>query len=104
MAGLKRQFIHGMGVSFIVGFSGNDFQALAHPGIHQFQVIQKNLDLIVVRIVSDCEVSKNAREAMSRAFKDVLGESVIVDFEFYDELPSLPSGKHQYVMSELHMN
>jgi hypothetical protein len=36
-----------------------------------------------------------------RTIHIAFGDNVTVEFEFPDEIPVLPSGKHQYAVSEL---
>jgi phenylacetate-CoA ligase len=77
------------------------FGCLAHPAINQFQVVQKSLDKMIVRLVLDGEIPQSALAVISQVFRDVFGENVIVEFEFPNKIPPLPSGKHQYAISEL---
>lgn len=98
---IRDAFLTRDGRTIFTGFSGHAFHCLAQPGIRQFQVIQKTLDRILVRLVSDRELSETNLEEIIRAFKGTFGENVVVDFEVLDDLPKLPSGKHQYLMSEI---
>jgi phenylacetate-CoA ligase len=77
------------------------FRCLTHPAINQFQVVQKSLDKMIVRLVLDSEIPQSALTGISQVFRDVFGEDVTVEFEFPNEIPTLPSGKHQYAISEL---
>ena len=83
------------------GFAGAAFHCLAHPAIKQFQVVQKSLDDIVVRLVPDGEIPRPVLDEISHAIQVIFGENVVVDFEFPDAIPPLPSGKHRYAVSEL---
>jgi len=83
------------------GFAGAGYSNLAHPAIKQFQVVQKNLDLMTVRLVTDAEVPQTTLDAVTQAIQVAFGENVVVTFEFLDEIPTLPSGKHQYAVSEM---
>ena len=83
------------------GFAGAGYSNLAHPAIKQFQVVQKNLDLMTVRLVTDAEVPQTTLDAVAQAIQVAFGENVVVTFEFLDEIPALPSGKHQYAVSEM---
>jgi phenylacetate-CoA ligase len=82
------------------GFSGG-FSCLTHPAIKQFQVIQKSLDQMVMRLVPDGEVPESVLDEIRRTIQDTFGNNVGVDFEFLHKIPLLPSGKHQYAISEL---
>jgi phenylacetate-CoA ligase len=81
-------------------FSGG-YSCLTHPSIKQFQVIQKSLDRMVIRLVLDGEMHQHSLDNIVQTIKDIFGDNVLVDFEFLDEIPHLPSGKHQYAISEL---
>jgi phenylacetate-CoA ligase len=82
-------------------FTGVGFRCLAHPTIKQFQVIQKSLDKIVVRLVPDGEIPQSVMDEITQTMQATFGSNVVVDFEFPDEITPLPSGKHQYAISEL---
>ncbi len=83
------------------GFAGAAFRCLAHPSIRQFQVVQKSLDKIVVRLVKSGEVPESIQEQITDAIQYTFGQSISVEYEFPDEIPPLPSGKHQYAISEI---
>lgn len=83
------------------GFAGAGYSALAHPSIKQFQVVQKSLDLIVVRLVKAGEIPPAVLEQLVKTIHIAFGENVAVQFEFPAEIPVLPSGKHRYAISEL---
>lgn len=83
------------------GFAGAGYSGLAHPAIKQFQIVQKSVDLMLVRLVKDGEVPQSTLDELTRTFKTAFGDNVQVAFEFPDEIPVLPSGKHRYAISEL---
>ena len=70
-------------------------------GVKQFQVVQKSLDLTVVRIVKEGELNQSRLDAIERTVKIALGSDVVVRFEFPDEIPVLDSGKYCYTISEI---
>lgn len=70
-------------------------------GVKQFQVIQKSLDLIVFRIVKEGIIDEARLLEIDRICQTVLGNNVEVRFEFVDDLPSTPTGKHRYLVSEI---
>jgi phenylacetate-CoA ligase len=69
-------------------------------GMRQFQIVQKSLDLVVVRIVRDGEPDQAKLEAVETTLKELLGSNVEVRFEFPDEIPVSKLGKHRYLISE----
>jgi len=83
------------------GFAGAGYRCLADPSIRQFQIIQKSLDRMVVRLVKDGEISQSSLDELVRTIHTAFGDTVTVDFEFPDEIPVPPSGKHRYAISEL---
>ena len=83
------------------GFAGAGFRCLTHPSITQFQVVQKSLDKLIVRLVLNGELPSEVAEEIKSACKAAYGENVTAELEFMDEIPSLPSGKHQYAVSEI---
>jgi len=89
------------GRSIWTGFTGAAFRCLVHPTIRQFQVVQKSLDQIMVRLVREGEVPPTTLEEITRTMKAAFGSGVRITFEFPGEIPPLPSGKHQYAISEV---
>jgi phenylacetate-CoA ligase len=83
------------------GFAGAAYRCLTSPAIKQFQVVQKSLDKMIVRLIPDGEVPQATLDEIIRAIQTAFGDNVEVEFEFLDEIPVLPSGKHQYAISEL---
>jgi phenylacetate-CoA ligase len=70
-------------------------------GVKQFQIIQKSLDLIVFRIVQDAPIAPNKLQDLEQYTRTTFGDTVNVRFEFVDSLPSSPTGKHRYLVSEV---
>ncbi len=70
-------------------------------GVRQFQLVQKTLDLVVVRIVKDGPLDENRLAEIERTLHTALGDQVEVVVEFPDDIPVLDSGKYPYIMSEL---
>lgn len=83
------------------GFAGAGFRCLTHPSIKQFQIVQKSFERIVIRLVPAGEIQKDTLKDIEHAIHVTFGEDVVVDFEFLDKIKPLPSGKHQYAISEL---
>ena len=70
-------------------------------GVKQFQVVQKTLGLIIVRIVREDRLEQARLDTILRTIKVAMGDDVEVRFEFPDEIPVLDSGKHRYAISEI---
>ena len=83
------------------GFLAAIFNRFAHPAIKQFRIVQKSLKLTIVYLVSEGEVPRLVLDDIVNAIQSALGEEVNVNFEFLKQISPLPSGKHQYAISEL---
>ena len=83
------------------GFAGAGFRCLTHPTIKQFQVVQKSLDKMIVRLATDGEIPQSVIDEITQTIHTVYGKNVVVAFEFLDAIPALPSGKHAYAISEV---
>ncbi len=83
------------------GFAGSAYRCLTNPQIKQFQVVQKTLDWMVVRLVPAGEIPHEVQDEIVKALQTTFGSNVAVTFEFLSEIPPLPSGKHQYAVSEV---
>ena len=83
------------------GFAGAGFRCLTHPTIKQFQVVQKSLDRMIVRLVENEKIPSDILVEISEVIQVTFGSSIVVDFEFPDQILPLKSGKHQYAVSEL---
>jgi phenylacetate-CoA ligase len=83
-------FIHFVGVVYNEGF------------IKRFQVVQKDYDKILVRVVvADEDKFSSRKQDITESFRRVLGQDCKVDFEYVDDIPPAKSGKYLYTISEL---
>lgn len=71
------------------------------PGIKRFQLVQKSLDRVVARIVRDAALDEAGLSTIERTVKTALGEHVVTEFEFLDEIPVYDSGKYRYAICEI---
>ncbi len=69
--------------------------------VKQFQVVQKSLDLVIFRIVSDGPLDGARLQQVETVTQAALGDNVTVQFDFVDSLPQSPTGKHRYLVSEI---
>lgn len=75
---------------------------VCNPGsIKMFQVVQEKLDLIVVKIVKDGEISKNILSEIEDKIKIVMGDDCCVEFKFVDNIPKTKTGKYLYTFSNV---
>jgi phenylacetate-CoA ligase len=70
-------------------------------GIKQYQMVQKSLDLLLVRLVLDDHFHKSQLDVIERTVKRVLGPHTEVKFEFLDSIPVGSGGKFRYAISEV---
>lgn len=75
-------------------------QLFYRDGVKRFQVVQRDPRLIVYRIVATAPLDGTAREEIRRGTQAAMGPECMVEFEFVDDIPPSPSGKHRYMISE----
>jgi phenylacetate-CoA ligase len=71
-------------------------------GVKRFQLVQKSLDHVVVRIVKDAPLDEARLAEIERTVHIALGDDVNVEFEYPDEITIEGSGKYRYTISEIH--
>lgn len=74
---------------------------LSATGIKRYQVVQKRIDRFDILLVRDDRFDGSAIELVRRELTKVVGDSVILDFQFVDDIPLTPSGKLRVTISEL---
>ncbi|MEZ6195227.1 MAG: phenylacetate--CoA ligase family protein [Planctomycetota bacterium] len=85
--------VHGLGVIYVLRVL---------PGVDRFQVVQRELDEVVVRVVPrEGARAEDLRPPIEAGVRQVLGPRVGVVVELVPEIPPLPSGKHRPIVSEL---
>lgn len=67
----------------------------------QFQIHQVALDRIIVRYVPADQSQEPSLAGIAERIRERLGQSVRVDLERCEEIPSLPSGKRRFTISDL---
>ncbi len=70
-------------------------------GIKKYQVIQKDYDYIIYKIVSSNEINEKDIKKITNSVKKIMGNDCKIDFEFVDEIESSKSGKFLYTVSEV---
>lgn len=71
------------------------------PGIKQYQMVQKSLDLILIRLSVNEAFQPAQLEVITRNIKEVMGPDTEVKFEFLETIPLGSLGKFRYAISEL---
>jgi phenylacetate-CoA ligase len=83
-------FIHFVGVVFNKGY------------ISKYQVIQKDFDEILIRVViSNRKMFNNYRAKIESSILNVMGEDCKIEWEFVEEIKPSKSGKYLYTISEI---
>ena len=72
------------------------------PGIYRFQVVQKAVDRVEIRVVHDGSTERGETEKrILDAFGELKEHGVAVAFAYVDDIPLGPSGKMNFFVSEM---
>ncbi len=79
---------------------------LTHPfkpldSIEESQIIQKDYDRILVRIVPRADYAERDTEHLVRELKSRLGQETAIEIEMVERLPRTKAGKFRWVISEV---
>ncbi|AKB24330.1 Phenylacetate-coenzyme A ligase [Methanosarcina sp. MTP4] len=70
--------------------------------ISKFQVIQKDYDFVLIKLVLKNEVQFNCyKEDIIKSIKYVMGQDCKVEFEFVEDIEPTKSGKYLYTINEV---
>jgi hypothetical protein len=78
-------------------FSG----VLMHLPLEQFRIIQESLNKVVIKAVKGKGYSEEHTKFLVNHIRRYLGDSIIIELEFVDHLPPLPSGKRAVFVSKI---
>jgi len=102
------QDIEGRTTDFVVAQDGTVLHGLALiyvmrdlPGIEAFKIVQESLSKISVEIVKGPEYRNTHEQQIRTVFRQRLGESVNVGFEYNNEIHREKSGKFRYIISHV---
>jgi len=71
-------------------------------GLRQFQFVQKNLDLVEIKIIKDSEWIPSKELEIVQKVREYMGDPKLkIDLIFVDEIPKSRSGKLRFTISEL---
>jgi len=73
----------------------------AVPGVVQFQVVQKKIDEIEMRICTDSSFRNDGIHAMQEIISKYCGPDMNIDLHVVDHIPLGKTGKFRYVISEI---
>jgi phenylacetate-CoA ligase len=69
--------------------------------VRQYQVVQKSLELIEVRVVSARQFTPEETQTLTVAFNKAFGHDFDICWTYVDAIPRSPSGKYEEFVSEL---
>lgn len=70
-------------------------------GVKQFQIVQKSLSKLLVRVVPMSTPENIVLEGIEREIQEWIGLPVEIDIEFLDKIEPSPTGKHRFTISEI---
>lgn len=70
------------------------------PWLRQFQVIQRQTDLVVYRLVADGPIPEADRSELIEKTKAALGDECNVEIEMVDSIEPSSSGKLRYTIRD----
>jgi phenylacetate-CoA ligase len=70
-------------------------------GIRQFQFVQKTATCYLIRIVKGADFQPSSLEAVMHDIEQVLGPAAEIRFEFVESIPTTPSGKWRFTISNV---
>ncbi|WP_114238536.1 phenylacetate--CoA ligase family protein [Dyella sp. C9] len=71
------------------------------PGVNQYQIVQRQLDRLDVRLVRGKAFTDDSLAMIQHEIRKVLGDSIELHCEFVDTIPLTRSGKTRLTISEL---
>lgn len=77
------------------------FDKVTAMDIHEAQVIQKELSVIVIKLVKRSQSSGIDISLLEQDLRSMMGNSVKIHFEFVDNIPRTTQGKYRFVISEI---
>jgi phenylacetate-CoA ligase len=75
--------------------------ALGYLPLKQYRIYQESLKKIVVKAVKGNAYSQEHTDFLTRYVRNYFGDDVIVEIEFVDYLPPMPSGKRPLAVSKV---
>lgn len=100
--------IQGRATDFVVAQDGTMIHGLALvyvvrdlPGVKEFKIIQENLDLTRVFLVTEASFQTESVQTIIAGFKRRLGKDVEIQVEHLASIPKEASGKFRYIISKV---
>jgi phenylacetate-CoA ligase len=70
-------------------------------GVKQYQVVQKMLDALVVRLVPDRDYDPSVHALIAGSIRKLTGDGIAIEFEIVDAIALTASGKRRVTVCEL---
>jgi len=70
-------------------------------GVKQFQIIQKDYDHVLIKIVKDENFSEQLISKITEKMNLLMGPDCKIRFEFPTTIPTTPTGKYRYTICEI---
>jgi len=83
----------------ISGISLTENFAVKVPGVEQVQIVQKDLNYFVFRLVRGAGFGDESELAVKKLAKERFGDDVNYHCEYLDKIPQDPSGKYRFCIS-----
>jgi len=100
--------IQGRTTDFVMAQDGTVMHGLAliyilrdMPEIKVFRIIQENLDLTRIQVVTETGLSPSQIDRIIKLFQSRLGRNVVISVEQVSGIPAEKSGKFRYVISKV---
>jgi len=77
------------------------FFASRLPSVRAFQVIQRQVDDVLVRLVVDESFGQAQRRLIDETFRGFMGPDLRCTLELVDAIPTTPAGKRRFFISEV---
>ncbi len=71
-------------------------------GIVKFQAVQDDLNKIVIKVITDeNEFSEKIEKQFIKNWRDRIGDKMVIDIQYVDEIPAEKSGKYRMVKNNI---
>jgi phenylacetate-CoA ligase len=85
----------------VAGISLIENSLTKYSGIEQMQVVQKQVDQVLLRVVKSEQWDDSLLNILVKVFCDALGSNCNIDIEFCDTIPRETSGKYRFSICEV---
>ncbi len=101
VTGRTADFLRARDGSRVAGISLIENTLTRFPGVAQMQIVQREPERILVRVVPGDGWEEGIRDRLTAVFRDALGGGMAVTYELVDAIPREPNGKYRFSICEL---